>query len=88
MEETHNNFPLGPKTDKTACASVLNYSLSHENFGTFSWDVKIFNKKLIKWQYIPMLFSDLVTQCSLYQILMCFWIGNGDIIVIFIIIDG
>ena len=42
---------------------------------------KILNKKLIKWQYIHMLFSDLET-CSLYRILMSFQIGNNDVIVI------
>ena len=31
--------------------------------------IKLLNKKLIKLQYIPMLFSDLVKPCSFYQIL-------------------
>ena len=45
--------------------------------------IKLLNKKLINWQYIPMLISDLGTPCSFYQILdwqRCaptFLIGGG-----------
>ena len=50
-------------------------------FNIYIQIIKLLNKKLIKWKYIPMLFSDLVTPCFLDRILMSFQIGNNDVIV-------